>query len=122
MVRTTWFVWCTTWLVPGNPFAPLGLNSNKDVPSVRYHLPIDPSHTVHLQGPPKAILHLCTAWFAISSENTGCDPALWMSSCMRCRGYEALTRRKNVVPGGVCNAVGLRPSLLDAVPYVMLRV
>ena len=31
VVRTTWFVWCTTWLVPGNPFAPLGLNSNYDI-------------------------------------------------------------------------------------------
>ena len=28
MVHTTRFVWCTTWLVAGNPFAPLGLNSN----------------------------------------------------------------------------------------------
>ena len=27
-----------------------------------------------------------------------------------------------MVCGGVCNAVGLRPSLLDAVSYVMLRV
>ena len=27
VVRTTWFVWCTTWLVPGNPFAPLGLKA-----------------------------------------------------------------------------------------------
>ena len=38
---------CTTWLVPGNPFAPLGLNSNYDRPD---YLAIDPSHTVHLQG------------------------------------------------------------------------
>ena len=43
VVRTTWFVWSTTWLVPENPFAPLGLNSNYD------------SATVHLQGPPRAI-------------------------------------------------------------------
>ena len=33
VVRTTWFVWCTTWLVPGNPFAPLGLNCNYDIHS-----------------------------------------------------------------------------------------
>ena len=24
---------CTTWLVPGNPFVPLGLNSNYDIHS-----------------------------------------------------------------------------------------
>ena len=33
VVHTTWFVWCTAWLVPGNPFAPLGLNSNYDIHS-----------------------------------------------------------------------------------------
>ena len=32
-VRTTWFVWCTTWLGPGNPSAPLGLNSSYDIHS-----------------------------------------------------------------------------------------
>ena len=26
-------LWCTTWLVPGNSFAPLGLNSNYDIHS-----------------------------------------------------------------------------------------
>ena len=26
-------MWRTTWLVPGNPFAPLGLNSNYDIHS-----------------------------------------------------------------------------------------
>ena len=31
VVRTTWFVWCATWLVQGNPFAPLGLNSNNEI-------------------------------------------------------------------------------------------
>ena len=30
---TTWFVWCTTWLVPANPFASLCLNSNYDIHS-----------------------------------------------------------------------------------------
>ena len=30
---TTGFVWCTTWLVPGNSFAPLGLNRNDDIHS-----------------------------------------------------------------------------------------
>ena len=33
VVHTTWFVWYTTWLVPGNPFAPFGLNSNYDIHS-----------------------------------------------------------------------------------------
>ena len=33
------FVWCTTWLVPGNPVAPLGLNLN--------FIAFDPTHTVH---------------------------------------------------------------------------
>ena len=33
VVPTTWFVWRTTWLVPGNPLAPLGLNSNYDIHS-----------------------------------------------------------------------------------------
>ena len=33
VVRTTWFVWCSTWLVPGNPFALLGLNINYDIHS-----------------------------------------------------------------------------------------
>ena len=33
LARPFWFVWCTTWLVPGNPFAPLGLNSNYDIHS-----------------------------------------------------------------------------------------
>ena len=55
VVHTTWFVWCTTWIVPGNPFAPLGLNSNNDIRSARDYLAIDPSHTVDLQRSPKAI-------------------------------------------------------------------
>ena len=45
----------TTWLVPGNPFVLLGLNSNYDIHSAIPDSGIDPSHTVHLQGPPRAI-------------------------------------------------------------------
>ena len=45
----------TTWLVPGNPFAPPGLNSNYDFIVQPDLLAIDPSHTAHLQGPPRAI-------------------------------------------------------------------
>ena len=30
VTHTTVFAWCTTWLVPGNLFVPLGLNSNCD--------------------------------------------------------------------------------------------
>ena len=33
VVSTTWFVWCTTWLVPGKLFAPLGWNSNYNIHS-----------------------------------------------------------------------------------------
>ena len=33
VVHTTGFVWYTTWLVPGNTFAPLGLKSNYDIHS-----------------------------------------------------------------------------------------
>ena len=33
VVSTTLFVWCTTWLVPEKPFAPLGWNSNYDIHS-----------------------------------------------------------------------------------------
>ena len=59
VVRTTWFVWCTTWLAPENPFAPLPLPSNYDIHTW-------PSHTVHLQGLPRALHHLvCNFW-----ENT----------------------------------------------------
>ena len=49
VVPTTWLVCCTTWLAPGNPFVQLSLD--------RFiaQLALDPSHTVHLQGPPRAI-------------------------------------------------------------------
>ena len=53
-------LFCTTWLVPGNPFAPLGLNSNYDI-----HSATKPYSAFTRP------IHLCTTWFAISSENTG---------------------------------------------------
>ena len=52
MARTTW---CTTWLAPRNTCAPLGLNGNYDIHSTTVITPLNPSHTMLLQGLPKAI-------------------------------------------------------------------
>ena len=67
--RTTWFVWCTTGLVPGNPFAPLGSNSNYDIHSV--------TRLISNWNRPYCKLTRTTwAIFAISSENTNTPPCM----------------------------------------------
>ena len=71
---TTWFAWCTTWLLPENPFAPLGSNSNYDIHSAsRLTQAIQCIYKDHVgQFTP------CTTWFAILNENTAfCEMDYW---------------------------------------------
>ena len=58
VVRTTGFVWCTTWLVPGNRFAPLGLNVIYNIHSATRLLSTWPKPYSALTRPPRTFAPL----------------------------------------------------------------
>ena len=62
VVCTTWFVWCTTWLVPGNPLGMIFIVQA-----------IDPSHGVHL---PRAIYTFASLGLQFLGEHCSQDKHL----------------------------------------------